>query len=140
MNKRRVITILVLVLIPSSMLLLFYCMISENTEFSYEMNDLQNMRGAENTARYLWRDEKPEKPAEYWYSAKTFELLDASTEEKPVPYGLGSRRVGRALRSFQKETGLSYEYYEDRDYTDKVLHLVVDVNSENELVITMNWK
>ena len=139
MKKRNPIATFIIIAVVVSGFIVAYQFMLRNTEKANELADLQAMRGAEATAKMMWIDEVPEKPEEYWYSANTFELIDA-TESKPAPYGMGVKRSGGAKKDFQAETGLVYEYSENEDYRDKVIHVVVNKDDAGELRITMNWE
>ncbi len=139
MKKRNPIAIIVISAVLILIIIIAYQFMLRNTEQFNELSDLQAMRGAEATAMMMWKDEVPEKPEEYWYSVNTFELIE-TTEAKPAPYGMGTKRSGGGSKSFQNETGLNYEYSENEDYTDKVIHVVMDKDESGNLKITMNWE
>lgn len=106
-------------------------------EYPYEMADLQAMRNAELTAVLKWKDKLPEETTEYWYNPNSFELIPAS-EPKPESHGLGRKGKGGAVREFEADTGLSYEYDEGTDYTGKVIHVTVS-NKGGDLDIKVDW-
>ena len=139
MKKRNPVATIVIIAVLIGAFIMAYQFMLRKTEQSNELADLQAMRGAEATAMMIWKDKVPEEPVEYWYSANTFELIDA-TEAKPAPYGLGTKRSGGGSKSFQNETGLNHEYLESKDYTDKVIRVDVDKDDAGELRIRMNWE
>lgn len=133
MKKAGIITLLTVMVI----LTLSGCSGSSEEESSSEMADLQGMRGAELTAMQEWKDKLPDEPVEYWYNPDTFELIPIS-EPKPDSLGLGKKGEGGAVDDFEADTGMSYEYDESKDYTDKVIHVTVS-NSDGELDIKVDW-
>ena len=138
-STKKIIVIGTFALLAGLILLIVYLKISANTEYYYEMNDMQALRGAEATAMLIWKDKKPEAPTEYWYNAAAFELIDIS-EPRPKPYGLGKRRVGNAMKDFQQETGLDYAYDEGADYSDKVIRVIVDTDEAGNLRVRSSWE
>lgn len=137
--NRKIIKICGLILLFAA--LLFFAasqVFASRIEHLNEMNDLQNMRGAEATALLRWKNAHLA-PGEYWYSAADWDLLELS-QPKPAPYGMGTRRSGHALKTFREETGVVYEYDERMDYTGKVLHLIVESDASGCAQVRMNWE
>lgn len=110
---------------------------SSQEEYACEMADLQTMRSAQAAAVLLWHDSLPEGPVEYWFDTKTL-LLVLASEPMPDPYGVGTKRVGHAIKAFDGDTGSSFDYLENEDYTDKILHVVVS-NKDGNLDLRLEW-
>ncbi len=132
--KQKATIILILLAIP---IILSGCSGNSAIEKPSEMADLQGMRGAELTAMLKWKDKLPDETVEYWYNPNSFELIPVS-DPKPVSHGLGKKGKGGAVEEFEAETGLSYEYDEGMDYTNKVIHVTVS-NKAGELDIKVDW-
>lgn len=110
----------------------------KNTEYAYEMADLQAMRGAIVSAQMEWKDELPEEPVEYWYDAMALSLVPVSGE-KPVPCGAGTRKFGGAVRYFTEMSGFQFtNYNEAENYKGKLPHVIVR-EVDNELEIQVDW-
>ena len=114
-----------------------YAYYSRNEEYAYEMADLQAMRCAEALAQAKWYDSLPTEPVKYWFDAANYSFITES-DPKPAPYGIGTKRYGGAVKSFQKETNLFFQYNESEYYRGKIILVTVDKNA-GKLTVGVNW-
>ena len=114
-----------------------YAYYSRNEEYAYEMADLQAMRCAEELAQATWYDTLPTEPVKYWFDAANYSLI-LESDPKPAPYGMGTKRYGGAVKSFQKETNLFFQYNESEDYRGKILLITADKDA-GQLTVGVNW-
>lgn len=110
----------------------------KQVEFSYEMADLQTMNAARASAELKWREKLPEEPVEYWYDGSSYSLVPTSGK-KPKPCGSGTRRIGGAVKEFQKENDLQVDTYnESESYLGKLPRVTVR-KAGDELSISIDW-
>ena len=106
-------------------------------EYAYELADLEVMRNAEDTAKLLWFEKVPDEPMEYWFVPGELRLIPVS-DPMPAHCGMGTKKVGGAVRAFEAKTGNSYGYSEHEDYRNKALHVTVN-NNNGSLGIMVDW-
>lgn len=103
-------------------------------EFAYEMADLQAMRNAEAAAMMIWKDRVPEEDT---FNMWNLSLIPTS-EPMPESVSLGTAKRGGAVKAFEAETGLHYDYLENENYRGKILHVAVS-GASGSTEITVDW-
>lgn len=111
--------------------------LKQQSEHAAEMADLAGMYDAEMTARILWKDAIPERPAAYWYDADRY-ILIPDDESKPEAYGRGSSIHGGAVSEFNANYEKDYNYDERIDYQDKVIYVEVS-GLDGDLDVAVSW-
>ena len=108
---------------------------TQNIEKQHERSDLELMRMAEGVTRILLI-KKGAEAEEYWLNANAMMLLPSSFD-KPAGYGSGTSRAGGATKDYLDENGvLTLDYDEKTDYTDKIIMVTIDPETEE---VAVRW-
>lgn len=105
------------------------------TEKELERSDIELMRTAEATGKIKLKKKAVEEQSSYWINAKTLELLPVEFD-KPSAYGCGTSQIGGATKAYYEDGILLYDYDESVDYTDKII--MVTINPETDEV-SLKW-
>ena len=105
---------------------------SHGAEKTRENADLLAMYNAELTTQLRIRSGTIEE-GEYWYDVNDFALLPV-TKDAPEAYGEGTRNTGDGTKEFEEKYEISYQYDEAEDYTDKVIKVIVNPDTEEIIV------
>ena len=137
-KKYVIIAIVALIAVICTVFAVIMANLVRQTEKTSETADMHCMNGAIKTVALRLKDNAPDEPTDYWYDANSLSLIPVS-EEKPMPYGMGTALKGGASADFASEFGSDFGYDEGTDYTDKIIKLTVSKNDEDKLDVKMEW-